>query len=276
MSNPDLYGLIGWPVAQSLSPFIHNGWYKDLGISAHYDLYPIYPQNFEAELQAVLGKGVKGFNITVPHKQAIIPYLDEVSSIADAIGAVNTVSVQDGKLIGTNTDAYGFIQNLRMSAPDWDAKDARVLILGSGGAARAALAAFNDEAVASIEITNRNDNRATDLAAEFACKTIPWDERDQNLNRYNMIVQTTSCGMVGKDALGFSLDGYSKDGIVYDIVYNPLFTTLLQDAKAQGCKYVTGIGMLLYQAQRAFEIWTDQTPIISDSLVADCLKKIQG
>ena len=261
-------GIVGWPVAHSLSPAIHNYWRRQHGIDGSYELFPIAPEHMENELRRLKARGVRGFNVTVPHKETIVPFLDTVDETAHHIGAVNTV-VRDGATWrGTNTDAYGFLTHLQASAaPSLE----NVVVLGAGGAARAAIVALQQAGAGSILLLNRTRSTADALAAEFRIKAGEWEQRAALLEGAGLLVNTTVLGMQGKPPLDLSLDALPLSATVYDIVYAPLETPLLAAARARGNSVVDGLGMLLYQAQRAFAEWHGVLPQVDDALRATVL-----
>ncbi len=257
-------GLIGWPVAHSLSPVIHHYWRAQHGIAGDYTLFPINPERFDDDVKTLQRQNLRGFNVTVPYKERILAQLDTIDPVAQHIGAVNTV-VRDGTTWrGTNTDAYGFITHLQASATALDLS--RVVLLGAGGAARAAIVALQETGAGELMLINRTAETAAALAAEFGCKTGDWEARNDALDGATLLVNTTSLGMTGKPPLTLALDALAPQAVVYDIVYAPLETALLKQAKITGRQPVDGLGMLLYQAQKAFEEWHGILPVVDDTL----------
>jgi len=266
-SGPLKLGLLGHPVAHSLSPAIHNRWLAKAGIDGHYDLFDVPPENFASRVRALIAGGVTGFNVTIPHKQRALDFVDAVDDTAAQIGAVNTIVVEDdGRTTGHNTDAYGVVENLRQSQPDVNLSDKSTLVLGAGGAARATVYALQD-AGAKVTLTNRTLEKAQTLADDFGCSVQPWAEKEAVLPEVDLVVNTTSLGMAGQPPLTMSLAELSPAAIVYDIVYKPLMTPLLQAAQARGNPVVTGIGMLACQAQKSFHLWTGVTPKVDAELL---------
>jgi shikimate dehydrogenase len=212
-----------------------------------------------------------GFNVTLPHKEAILPFCDVVDPVAQAIGAVNTVTIEDGQAVGTNTDAFGFMENLREQFPAFDPV-VPVLVLGAGGAARAAIYALLQAGVSDVIVCNRNEVRAATLARAPFCsgqvRTVPWEKRSALAPAVGLIVNTTSLGMTGQDALEIDLSAAQKQTGVYDIVYRPLITPLLQQAQEAGLPVISGLGMLLQQARPAFHRWFGVMPEIDSALVS--------
>lgn len=275
-------GLIGYPVSHSLSPRIHSYWIAEHGLEAEYKLFTTPPPRLRQTILHMRKKNVTGFNITVPHKQAVIEYLDGLDDTAQRIGAVNTVVNRDGKFIGSNTDAYGFITNLKNGLGDMNPYLERIVLLGAGGATRAALVALLDAGAKHITLTNRTAEKAEALAFEFAptaqktgatLVTAPWDDREKLLRETNLLINTTSLGMVSHHLLHLDVKQLPREAAVHDIVYAPLETELLKNAAKRGLKTVDGFGMLLYQAQKAFELWHGILPEVTPKLRAHVLQE---
>lgn len=275
-------GLIGYPVSHSLSPKIHSYWIKEHGLTAEYKLFTTPPPRLRQTMLHMRKKQVAGVNITVPHKQAVIEYLDGLDDDAKRIGAVNTVIHREGKFIGSNTDAYGFITNLKQGLGDIKPYLEKVVLLGAGGATRAALVSLLDEGAKHITITNRTAEKAEALAFEFAptaqakgsaIVTAPWDDRETILRDTTLLINTTSLGMVSHHLLHLNVKELPRDAAVHDIVYAPLETELLKNATKRGLKTVDGFGMLLYQAQKAFEMWHGVLPSVTPQLRAYVLEQ---
>lgn len=271
-------GVIGWPVAHSRSPKLHGFWLKQHGLIGRYDKLPVPPEDLAAFI-ADLPKepGFRGVNVTIPHKIAVLPLMDHVDDTARRIGAVNTVVVQsDGSLHGSNTDAFGFIENLKADAPaGWKAANGPAVVLGAGGAARAVIVALLDAGVKELRLANRSIEKAEALAAEFGKAILPvaWDDRAQAMAGANLLVNTTSLGMAGQPPLELALDDLPVSALVNDIVYSPLVTDLLASAKTRGNPVVDGLGMLLHQGRPGFEAWfgiaPSVTPELRDAVLAD-------
>lgn len=258
-------GLIGYPTEHSLSPTIHAYWMKKQSIDGAYKLFTTPSARLRQTISHMRRKDMKGFNITVPHKESVMEYLDDVDALATRIGAVNTVTISGETLTGTNTDAYGFLQNLKdgcSGLPDLS----RVVILGAGGAARAAAVALADAGAKETLISNRTPETAQKLAQEFSATACGWDISGACLKDATLIVNTTSLGMKHQPPLNISLQHVSDQAVIYDIVYNPIETSLLKAAKGRGNKVVDGIGMLLYQAQKAFALWHGIEPAVDEAL----------
>jgi shikimate dehydrogenase len=275
--NEKIAGVIGWPVAHSLSPRLHGYWLQTLGIDGAYVPLPVAPENISDALRALLKLGFAGANVTVPHKEAALAAVDEVSEIANRIGAVNTlICKSDGTLYGDNTDAFGFIENLRAGAPSWRPDSGCALVLGAGGAARAVITALIDAGVTEISLSNRTLARADDVAQYIGgnVAVVPWEARDTAAEGVTLLVNTTTLGMTGKAPLEMDIRALADDAVVTDIVYAPLQTPLLASAHARGLTTVDGLGMLLHQARPGFEAWFGVRPEVTADLRRHVLESL--
>lgn len=262
-------GIFGWPVAHSRSPLLHGYWLDHYGIDGAYVPLAVAPENFPHALKTLPHLGFVGANVTIPHKEAALEAVDEADSLARRIGAVNTVRVRDdGSLHGSNTDAYGFVENLRQFVPDWSAKRGPAVVIGAGGAARAIAFALVDEGAPEVRIVNRTTARAEALAIELgpASRVWAWVGRADALSEAALLVNTTKLGMQGEAKLDLPLDALPQDAIVTDAVYVPLETDLLRDAAERGNRVVDGLGMLLHQARPGFAAWFGVEPEVTDGL----------
>ncbi|MFC5466670.1 shikimate dehydrogenase [Lederbergia graminis] len=263
-----LYGVIGDPIGHSMSPIMHNNEFKQLNINAHYHPFHIVEQNLEIAIAGMKAIGVEGFNVTIPHKTTIIPYLDYIDPLAKAIGAVNTVVRVDGEYHGYNTDGEGYMKALQAEWKD-NLENEKVLILGAGGAAKAIYFTLLAKGVLNVDIANRSIDKAENLIKHCPyvienSKALTLSDAEQNLQEYSLIIQTTSIGMYPNinDCI-ISLEKLNKNAMVSDIVYNPFETLLLKTAKQKGCNIQNGIGMFVYQGALAFEMWTNKFPDIN-------------
>ncbi len=263
--------VIGHPVKHSKSPMIHTHWMRGHKIKGQYQAIDIAPNDLAHAVRDLVRDGYAGFNVTVPHKIAMMDLCDDIDETARAIGAVNTVVVRDGLLYGRNTDAFGFIANIKAALPDYSF-NAPAMVLGAGGAARAVAYGLLKEGVPHIAVCNRSQVKAEALCAMDPQRMIPveWGERDL-LSDYPLLVNTTSLGMDGQPPLDIELGRLPPQSVVCDIVYAPLMTGLLDTAQAQGHHIVTGIGMLLHQARPAFEAWTGVMPDVDAALMQKVL-----
>lgn len=265
--------IIGHPVAHSRSPLIHRHWLKRHGLAGTYERVDVAPADlatFVAGLRdaTVSGHAYAGGNVTVPHKQAILPLLDVLTPEARAMGAVNTVYRDGDRLCGDNTDAAGFIANLDIAAPDWSRSVRTALVLGAGGASLAVTHALKGRGVERILIANRDANRAETLAARLGPVARAWDwaQRSKAVSEADLVVNTTSLGMAGQPPLDLDLSALRPGAIVYDIVYVPLETPLLAAARTLNARTVDGLGMLLYQAVPGFARWFGVQPVVTPDL----------
>ncbi len=267
--NARIAGVMGWPVAHSRSPRLHNFWLDQYGINGAYVPFPVEPSGLEAALRALPKLGISGVNVTVPHKEQAYRIVDETDDTAARIGAVNTITVtDDGNLTATNTDAFGFTEALRARAPDWSPASGAAVILGAGGASRAILVALQNLGVSEIRVVNRTLERAQALADELGAPlvAIPWAERETALGDAGLLINSTTLGMQGQPSLDLRLDDLPRTAVVNDIVYAPLYTKLLEAAEARGNAIVDGLEMLLHQARPGFHAWYGREPEVTDAL----------
>lgn len=246
------YGIIGWPLGHSKSPLLHNWGLKECGLPGVYAPWPTEPAKLKAFMAEARARHIRGVSVTIPHKQAVLPYLDGLTERAKAVGAVNTLFWLDGKLLGDNTDVLGIVAPLKPYAERLKS----VLVLGAGGAARAACAALRELGVAEIAVANRTQAKAEALARDFNVVAVPWEERAGR--RWDLLVNTTPLGMQGErqDESPWPLDALDKVGLVFDLVYNPIRTKLLGAAKDAGVECISGLAMFLHQGLAQFELWT--------------------
>ena len=265
-------GLIGHPVSHSKSPLIHSYWIRKHGLNGSYTLVDLACEALESGIKKIKADGFRGFNVTVPHKVALLELCDEVDELARVVGAVNTVTIEKGRLIATNTDVFGFIENIKSHAPDFDFTAGPAVVLGAGGAARAVVQGLLQEGVPEILLSNRTAAKADALIETSSqpakIALLGWNsgESGKALKEANLIVNTTSLGMTGKPKLEIDLSLLNPKALVHDIVYAPLMTELLITARKQGNPIVTGIGMLLHQARPAFARWHGIMPEVTDEL----------
>jgi shikimate dehydrogenase len=262
-------GLLGWPVAHSRSPVIHNHWLAQYGIAGRYVLFAVPPDKLEAAVRGIATLGLRGCNVTTPHKQAVFPLLDRVDDLARTIGAVNTVVVEkDGTLAGFNNDGNGFIQSLRDADPKWRPDRGPILVLGAGGAARAVVASLAAQGAKEIRVANRTIEKAREIANAVgaAVKVVPWEQREDALDGVAMLANATSLGSAGKPPVEIALDRLPKYAVVGDLIYVPPETPLLAAARARGNVTVNGLGLLLNQARPAFNAWFGVMPEITPAL----------
>jgi shikimate dehydrogenase len=270
--------VIGWPVAHSRSPAIHRFWLQELGIAGDYVAMPVEPERIEAFLRDFPQSGYRGGNVTIPHKEAAFAAVSDMDAAARAIGAVNTLWMEDGKLVGGNTDALGFLANLDESVESWDKNPGAAVVLGAGGGARAVLSALIERGFGPIHLVNRTLARAEELAARFgpAVKAAALDKADRYLRDATFLVNTTTLGMKGTPSPEIDLGLLPERAVVTDIVYVPLETPLLAAARARGLRTVDGLGMLLHQAAPGFARWFGKRPRVTPALRAAILKTFEA
>ena len=267
-TKPRLACLIGWPAAHSRSPLIHHYWLRTLGIPGGYVIEAVPPDELQDFVFRLTLRGFVGANVTIPHKERVLA-LSAPDARARAVGAANTLWFEDGELRSTNTDVEGFINNLDASAPGWETS-AEALVLGAGGGARAVVFGLLERGIAQVHVVNRTRERAQALASQFGDKVRPagWEAITDLMPRAGLLVNTTSLGMRGQGALDLDLSGLPNEAVVADLVYVPLTTPLLAAAKARGLKTADGLGMLLHQAVRGFELWFGRRPQVTSELRA--------
>lgn len=257
----------GHPIAHSRSPMIHGHWLRSHGINGSYTAIDVAPADFPAFLKGLAEAGLRGGNVTIPHKEAAFAAVQRRDEAAEQIGAVNTVWFEDGILWGGNTDAYGFAANLDQLSYGWDQGDVAV-VLGAGGASRAIIHALKQRGFKDIRIVNRTVERAVELAHQFGQGVSAHSQRatKELLSDASLLVNTTALGMHGNEGLPADPKGLPDHAIVTDIVYVPLETPLLAAARARCLKTVDGLGMLLHQAVPGFERWFGRRPEVTAEL----------
>lgn len=260
--------VIGWPIAHSRSPLIHNYWLKSLGIDGHYDQVAVEPAQLEQFLRSLPASEYVGCNVTLPHKELALPAIDHIDESVKSIGALNTVYIRNGKTYATSTDGDGFLQNLQANHPNFDEHGKTIVILGAGGSAKAIIERLLRAAVAEIIIVNRSAARAQQLKLQFGDKITISDPNQLAtvLKSADLLVNTTSQGMIGQPSLEIDLSALPAAAIVADIVYAPLKTLLIIQAENRGLRTVTGLGMLLHQAVIGFEKWFGAKPLVTSQL----------
>ena len=261
-------GVVGHPVKHSRSPIIHGYWLEQFGINGRYDRYDVKPEDFSHFVKTLSEQSLQGVNVTIPHKEAAFLALDEATERARRLKAANTLWFENGKLWGDNTDSIGFLANLDQGHPGWDINAKSALILGAGGAARAIIAGLQERNIEKITIVNRTRERAEELALMSGGQVAiaEWSKLSFQLESADLVVNTTSLGMSGQPDLDLSLDPLGKNALVTDIVYVPLETNLLKQARLRGNPVLDGLGMLLHQAVPGFEHWFGKRPVVTDAL----------
>ncbi|RVT92299.1 shikimate dehydrogenase [Rhodovarius crocodyli] len=259
-------GVFGWPVSHSRSPLLHNHWLGRHGIDGAYIPLPAAPERFEQAVRGLMAAGFAGANVTIPHKEAAYALCDVRDAAAERAGAVNTLVFRDGRIFGSNTDGYGFMENLRAHAPMWRPANGPAVLLGAGGAARAIAAALLDSGVPELVLVNRTAARAQALADALGGPVRVATQAP--LASAALLVNTTSLGMTGQPPLEIDLSPLPAHAVVADAVYVPLETALITAARARGLAVVPGLGMLLHQARPGFHAWFGVDPQVDAALEA--------
>lgn len=272
-----LAGVMGWPVMHSRSPMFHNYWLKEHKLAGTYVPLAIRPEHLAAALRGLHPLGFAGVNVTIPHKQEAMKIIDEVDALGKAIGAVSCITVRpDGSLAGTNNDCYGFIQAVKQEHAGWRADAGPIAVIGAGGGSRAVCYGLAREGAREIRLVNRSFERAREIAREFGgpIKALEWKDRNDALEGVATVVNTTSQGMVGNPALDIRLDKLPKNALAADIVYIPLETPFLAQARKRGNRTMNGLGMLLNQGRPAWKAWFGIEPEVTVELRAMVEKTI--
>lgn len=259
--------VIGWPAKHSRSPKMHGWWLKHYGIDGDYRIEEVPPEEFPAFIDNLRGHGYVGANITLPHKEAAFE-LTEPDERARAVGASNTLWYDDGVLRSTNTDVEGFIGALDAGAPGWHQSGRHAVVIGAGGAGRAVVWGLLERGITRIHVVNRTYERALAMAERYGEQVVPerWEDRNKVLQGAGLAANATSLGMKGNPGLDVDLSGMAPEAAVADIVYVPLETSLLAQARRLGLKTSDGLDMLLYQAGRGFELWFGVRPTVTPEL----------
>jgi shikimate dehydrogenase len=260
--------VIGWPIAHSRSPLIHNYWLRELGISGTYEKITVEPENLSTFIKDLKTNGFAGCNVTIPHKERALSAVDHLDQSVKAIGALNTVYLKNNQTYATSTDGDGFLKNIMSHIPEFNSEGKNITILGAGGSAKAIIERLLRANVNSITVVNRALVRAHDLQTAFGPKIIPISQQNisSTLKTCDVLINTTPQGMVGQPELEIDLSLLQKHAIVSDIVYVPLKTQFIKNAENHGLRSIPGLGMLLHQAVRGFELWFGQTPEVTKEL----------
>lgn len=271
MTAPIRAFVIGQPIAHSRSPLIHGHWLRAMNIAGSYERIEVSPSDVPGFVRGLAQSGFAGGNVTIPHKEAVFAAVDAATPRAARLGAVNTLWLDRyGRLMGDNTDGDGFVSGLDQAAPGWDTPCDTAVVLGAGGAARAIVSALADRGVGRIVVANRTTARAEGLVelAPDRIAVVPWSALPETLARCDLLVNTTQLGMTGQPPLDVALDPLHAAAVVTDIVYVPLETPLLAQARRRGLRVADGLGMLLHQAVPGFTHWFGQVPRVTPDLRA--------
>ena len=264
-----LAGVIGNPIAHSKSPKLHNYWLSKYKINGFYIPFSVTNDKLETSIKSLIELGFSGVNITIPHKRTVLSFADSVTDRAALIGAANTLYFsKSGKIHADNTDGYGFIQNIVDEIPDYDFYDKTALIYGAGGSARAIASALLSNGVKEVGITNRTRSKAQIISENLGAKVsvVDWRAAPDTITKVDIIINATSMGMVGQPDFSQPISRAKKTALVVDIVYNPLITGLIKEAKKLKLKTVGGIGMLINQAVPGFEHWFQKKPQVDEEI----------
>ena len=264
-----LAGVIGNPIAHSKSPKLHNYWLSKYKINGFYIPFSVTTENLETSIKSLMALGFSGVNVTIPHKTNVLSFAHSITDRASLIGAANTLYFsKSGKIHADNTDGYGFIQNIIDEIPDYDFYDKTALIYGAGGSARAIASALLSNGVKEVGITNRTRSKAQIISENLGAKVsvVDWRSAPDTITKVDIIINATSMGMVGQPDFSQPISRAKKTALVVDIVYNPLITELIKEAKKLKLKTVGGIGMLINQAVPGFEHWFQKKPQIDEEI----------
>ena len=267
-NNIKIAGVIGDPINHTRSPLIHDYWIKKNNINCFYVPLCVKSSDLEKKLKFIRELGFCGLNVTIPHKEKIMYLADEIMESAKVIGAANTIYFENGKIIVDNTDTYGFYQSILKNFPKYNFKKEKVLIFGSGGAARAVASVYLKEKALEISIINRNREKAEKVRDDLSSriKVYDWDNYSNALFDTSTVVNTTSLGNFGFEKFSIDLKGVQKNGIAIDLVYNPLKTSFMKRAEKENLKSINGLDMLIYQAKKGFQHWFKKTPTYTPEL----------
>ena len=266
---PYLAGVIGHPISHSKSPKLHNYWLTKYKINGFYVPFSVTTEKLKNSIKGLIDLGFKGVNVTIPHKTNVLTYADSVTDRASLIGAANTLYFsKSGKIHADNTDGYGFIQNIIDEIPNFDFYDKTAIIYGAGGSSKAIASALISNGIKEVGITNRTRSKSQIISENLGAKVsvVDWRNAPEMVGEVDIIINATSMGMVGQPDFSQPISRAKKTALVVDIVYNPLVTDLLKEAKKLNLKTVGGIGMLINQAVPGFEHWFQRTPVIDEDI----------
>ncbi len=268
-ARPRLAAVLGNPISHSKSPRMHNYWLKQNKLNGYYIPIKVELENFEETIWTLVSMGFSGVNVTIPHKLSALKIADESSSTAQYIGAANTLTfTKENKIYADNTDAYGFINNIKCKYPDWDPKKGMSVVLGAGGASRAVIAALLSEGSKEIIVLNRTIEKAEALKEDYDNKITveSWKNINEVVASCSNIINTTSLGMNNESLIAIKPNAIPETALVSDLVYTPLETNFLKIAKNRGSRTVDGLGMLIHQGVPGFEAWFGQKPLVTEEL----------
>lgn len=274
-----VYGVIGYPISHSMSPLMHNREFQAFQMDDYYTAFSVHPEDLKKAIEGIRALNIRGVNVTIPHKVAVMEFLDDIDEEAQLIGAVNTIINENGKLIGSNTDGQGYLRSLT-SLIQSSLTSKKVLCIGAGGAARAIVTSLGRHGVGSIDIANRTKSKAEELAEHVQLfvpsKALTLQQAEDNLSHYDIVINTTSVGMSPHvENLPIQVHNLKQGTFVSDLIYNPLTTRFLKEAKDYGALIDNGVGMFVYQGAIAFQKWTGIEPNI-ERMKETVLSKLGG
>ena len=275
--NKIKFAIIGNPISHSLSPVMHNYWFKKYDINAEYDLLHLNESEIQGVINKIKEKKIKGINVTLPYKKSVIPFLDKTIKDAKETHSVNTIMLDENNtLIGENTDVFGFQAAYLKSIPNQEKKNKKVLILGAGGVAPSIILALLKSNIADISITNRTYEKLLFLQKNFrGINVIKWQECSKEFNKFDIVINATSLGLKTSDNFNIDLSNFKKSMIFIDTIYNPAQTQMLKYFKSNKIKSFNGLNMLIYQGQKSFYLWNKINPEIDDQLIDLLISKLK-
>jgi shikimate dehydrogenase len=262
------FGIIGKPLSHSLSPLLHNFWFKKYNVSGYYSLIEIEPSEIEGAIKKIRNKELLGVNVTVPYKQAVIPFLDLIIDDAKETSSVNTISInKDGKIVGNNTDVYGLEQGFINKLDNQNLDQNKVLILGAGGVAPSVIYALSKKEIKQIFISNRTAKKTEGIKKKFPyVEIVDWKNIEEVAENMDVIINATSLGLKSLNNFEQKFERIKLNLVYYDIIYNPDETTMIKNFKKKGAKTFNGLEMFMYQGQKSFFIWNKIKPDIDDEV----------
>ncbi len=270
------FAIIGNPISHSLSPIMHNHWFKKYNINAEYELFNINEDEIPNVMDKIKNKEIRGINVTLPYKKTVIPFLSKTVNDAKETHSVNTVMLdENGNLIGENTDVFGFQAAYLKSISNQEKKSKKVLILGAGGVAPSIIFALIKSNISDISITNRTYEKSLFLKQNFKrVKVIKWDECSKEVDKFDIIINATSLGLKPSDDFKIDFSNYKKSMTYIDTIYNPAQTKMFKYFKSKNTKSFNGLNMLIYQGQKSFYLWNKINPEVDDDLIKQLESKL--
>ena len=270
------FAIIGNPISHSLSPIMHNHWFKKYNINAEYELFKINENEIPNVMEKIKNKEIKGINVTLPYKKTVIPFLSKTVNDAKETHSVNTVMLdEESNLIGENTDVFGFQAAYLKFISNQEKKSKKVLILGAGGVAPSIIFALIKSNISDISITNRTYEKLLFLKQNFKrVKVIKWDECSKEIDKFDIIINATSLGLKPSDDFKIDFRNFKKNMTYIDTIYNPAQTKMIKYFKSKNTKAFNGLNMLIYQGQKSFYLWNKINPEVDDDLIKQLESKL--